>query len=32
MGTLIYAKGRFGRAERRNVFYILVSAKLSTID
>ncbi len=31
-GTLIYTKGRFGREEEGEVFYVLISAKLSTTD
>jgi len=31
-GTLIYTKGRFGRAQGQEVFYVLISAKLSTTD
>ncbi len=31
-GTLIYTKGRFGQAEREEVFYVLISAKISTSE
>jgi hypothetical protein len=31
-GTLIYTKGKIGRESGRQVFYVLVSAKVATFD
>ena len=31
-GTLIYTKGKFGREEGEEVFYVFISAKINTIE